>query len=123
MSFHARFDNTTPPGQIRSDGQWGPWDDDDPGRTKVSGSYVYQRVNLKVFEGIAGTLSSQGKFSGPLRHTESQGTIDAPDFSVQSSGHAVHMSSHYQVIVDGMNGDTSLTHVESHFGKTTVISH
>ena len=28
VTFHARFSNTEPPGEIRSDGQFGPWNDD-----------------------------------------------------------------------------------------------
>jgi hypothetical protein len=30
LTFHARFNNTEPPGEIRADGQFGPWDDNDP---------------------------------------------------------------------------------------------
>jgi hypothetical protein len=122
VTFHARFKNTQPLGDIVSDGQFGPWNEDEPGSTQVSGSYVYQHVNLGVFGGIAGTLSSQGKFSGTLGHIEAEGEVDVPDFEVSRSGHPVHLASKYHALIDGTNGDTSLTRVESHFRKTTVVT-
>jgi AsmA-like C-terminal region len=121
VAFHARFNNTVPPGEIHSDGRFGPWNEDDPGSTAVSGSYTFEHARLGVFPGISGTLSSQGKFSGTLGHIDSEGSVDVPDFSV-SGGHQEHVVSHFQAVVDGTNGDTDLTHVESQFGGTTVIS-
>ena len=122
VTFHARFNNTDPPGEIRSDGRFGPWDDDDPGSTQLSGSYTYEHVKLGVFEGIAGTLSSQGKFGGTLGHIDAEGSVDVPDFKVSGAAHAEHLASNFQAVVDGTNGDTHLSRVESHFGRTTVIS-
>ncbi len=122
VTFHARFNNTEPPGEIRSDGQFGPWNDDDPGSTQLSGSYTYEHVKLGVFEGIAGTLSSQGKFSGTLGHIDAEGNVDVPDFAVSGNRRPDHLASSFNAVVDGTNGDTHLTRVESHFGRTTVIS-
>ncbi|HXA64931.1 MAG TPA: AsmA-like C-terminal region-containing protein [Bryobacteraceae bacterium] len=122
VTFHARFKNTEPPGEIRSDGRFGPWNDDDPGGTQLSGSYTYEHVKLGVFEGIAGTLSSQGKFSGRLGHIDAEGSVDVPDFAVSGSKHPDHLASNFNAVIDGTNGDTYLTRVESHFRKTTVIS-
>lgn len=122
VTFHARFNNTEPPGEIRSDGQFGPWNDDDPASTKLSGSYTYEHVKLGVFEGIAGTLSSQGKFGGTLGHIDAEGNVDVPDFNVSGTNHATHLASHFQAVVDGTNGDTYLSRVESHFGRTTLIA-
>ncbi len=122
VTFHARFNNTEPPGEIRSDGQFGPWNDNDPGSTTLSGSYTYEHVKLGVFEGIAGTLSSRGKFGGTIGHIEAEGDVDVPDFNVSGSRHADHLASNFHAVVDGTNGDTYLTRVESHFGRTTIIS-
>ena len=99
-----------------------PGTTDDPDSTELSGSYTYEHVKLGVFEGIAGTLSSQGKFSGTVGHIDAEGNFDVPDFKVSSTGHAVHLASSFSAVVDGTNGDTYLTRVESHFGRTTVIS-
>jgi hypothetical protein len=122
VTFHARFSNTEPPGEIRSDGRFGPWNEDDPGSTQLSGSYTYEHAKLGVFEGIGGTLSSRGKFGGTLGHIDAEGDIDVPDFNVSGSGNKEHVASNFQAVVDGTNGDTYLTRVESHFGGTTVIS-
>ncbi len=122
ITFHAQFSNTEPPGEIRSNGRFGPWNGDDPGSTKLAGSYTYQHVKLGVFEGIAGTLSSKGKFGGTLGHIDAEGDLDVPDFKVAGSAHMVHLASSFHAVIDGTNGDTYLTRVESHFGRTTVIS-
>jgi AsmA-like C-terminal region len=120
--FHSQFSNTEPPGEILSDGRFGAWNSADPGSTKLSGSYTYKHVKLGVFEGIDGTLSSQGKFGGTLGHIDAAGDLDVPDFKVSGSVHQVHLTSNFQAVIDGTNGDTYLTRVESHFGRTTVIS-
>jgi hypothetical protein len=122
ITFHARFKNTEPPGEIRTDGQFGPWNDDDPASTELSGLYTYEQAKLGVFEGIAGTLYSKGKFSGTLGHIDAEGDLDVPDFKLSVSAHVVHLTSNFHAVVDGTSGDTYLTRVESHFGRTTVIS-
>ena len=122
IPYHAALLNTEPPGEIRSEGEIGPWNEDDPGSTPVTGSYTYADVNLAVFEGISGTLSSQGKFSGTLGHIDANGEIDVPDFRVSGSSHTVHLISKFQAVVDGTNGDTYLQNVDSHFQRTTITS-
>jgi hypothetical protein len=122
ISYHAALLNTEPPGEIRSEGKIGPWNEDDPGSTPVTGSYTYERVNLAVFEGISGNLSSQGKFSGTIGHIDAEGEADVPDFRVSGSSQTVHLTSKFQAVVDGTNGDTSLSNVDSHFQRTTVTS-
>jgi hypothetical protein len=120
--YRATLLNTEPPGEIRSTGQFGPWNSDAPGSTPVSGSYAFDNANLGVYEGIAGTLSSHGKFSGTLEHIVSEGGADVPNFHVSSSAHIVHLSTEFQAVVDGTNGDTYLQNVRSHFQRTTVLS-
>ncbi len=122
IPYHATLSNTEPPGEIRSDGEIGPWDEDDPGSTSVTGSYTYEHANLAVFEGIAGILSSHGKFSGTIGHMDAKGETDVPDFRLSGSSHTVHLTSKFQAVVDGTNGDTYLQNVESHFQGTTVTS-
>ena len=39
IPYHVALLNTEPPGEIRADGEIGPWNEDDPGSTSVSGSY------------------------------------------------------------------------------------
>ena len=122
IAFRASLANTEPPGEIHSAGQIGPWNEDDPGITPVSGSYNYENVNLGVFEGIAGTLSSKGKFSGTLGRIETEGGVDVPDFHVSGSKHTVQLSTEFRALVDGTNGDTYLQSVQSHFERTTALT-
>jgi hypothetical protein len=122
IPYHAALLNTEPPGEIRSEGKIGPWNENDPGSTPVTGSYTYQHANLAVFEGISGILSSQGKFSGTIGHIDTNGEIDVPDFRLSGSSHTVHLDSKFQAVVDGTNGDTSLQSADSHFQRTTVTS-
>jgi hypothetical protein len=122
IPFHVALSNTEPPGEIRSDGEIGPWNEDDPGSTSVTGSYTYEHANLGVFEGISGSLSSQGKFSGTIGHIDANGETDVPDFRVSGSSHTVHLISKFQAVVDGTNGDTYLQNVDSHFQRTTLTS-
>ncbi len=122
IPYHAALLNTEPPGEIRSQGKIGPWNEDDPGSTPVTGSYTYEHVNLAVFVGISGTLSSQGKFSGTIGHIDANGEAEVPDFRVSGSSHAVHLISKFQAVVDGTNGDTYLQNVDSHFQRTAVTS-
>jgi hypothetical protein len=88
----------------------------------VTGSYSYEHANLAVFEGVSGTLSSRGKFSGTLGHIDANGEIDVPDFRVSGSSRTVHLISKFQAVVDGTNGDTYLQNVDAHFQRTTVTS-
>jgi AsmA-like C-terminal region len=119
IHFAARFSNPEPPGEITASGQFGPWKGVE---TPVEGNYSFQNADLGTFGGIAGILSSQGKFSGMLQHIDVSGRISIPDFEVKSSKHAVALNSDFKAYVNGVDGDTFLTRVSSQFSKTTVVS-
>jgi hypothetical protein len=119
IHFAARFSNPEPPGEITASGQFGPWKGVE---TPVEGDYTFQNADLGTFGGIAGILSSQGKFSGMLQHIDVSGKISIPDFEVKSSKHAVALNSDFKAYVNGVNGDTFLSRVFSQFSKTTVVS-
>ncbi len=123
MSFHAALRIPTPPGEIRTDGQFGPLQRDNPGQTAASGSYVFDHADLGVFPGIGGTLSSTGKFGGVLEDMEVPGSTDVPDFNVTTSAHTVHLQTKFQAMVNGMNGDVALRSVSAQFGHTTLVAH
>jgi hypothetical protein len=123
MSFHAALLNPKPPGEIRTDGQFGPLQPQDVGQTRLSGSYSFQRADLGGFSGIGGTLASNGKFNGVLEHIEIEGSTDTPDFQVVRSHHAVHLKTQFQGSVNGMDGDVSLQSVHAQLAQTSVVSH
>ena len=121
-SFEAKFSNPEPPGEITAGGKFGPWNENDVGKTPVSGKYWFQNADLGVFRGIGGILSSSGDFSGMLNHIETKGQIDTPQFTVASSSHQVELRTDFQAVVNGENGDTFLKNVTAHFLKTTIWS-
>jgi hypothetical protein len=122
LSFHAALHNAKPPGEIRTDGQFGPLLPQNMGQTRLSGSYDFERADLGGFSGIAGTLASTGKFNGVLEHIEVAGSTDVPDFKITRSNHAVHLKTQFHGIVNGLNGDVSLSSVQAQFERTSLVS-
>jgi len=122
MEFRAVLRNAKPPGDIQSNGRFGPWNRTDPGDTPVSGAYDFRNADLSVFKGISGILSSKGSYRGVLQRLEVEGDTDTPDFTLKVSGNPVHLTTHYQAIVDGTNGDTLLQPVVARFGNSTVTA-
>jgi hypothetical protein len=122
ISFQAGVLSTEPPGEIRSSGQFGPWNSEEPGSTPVSGSYNFDDANLGVYGGVSGTLSSQGKFNGTLDNIEATGKVEIPNFRVASGTQVVHLSTQFQAAVDAKNGDTDLENIQSYFDRTSILS-
>lgn len=122
MSFHVALLNPTPPGEIRTDGELGPLQPQNLGQTALSGSYEFQHADLSVFSGIAGTLSSSGKFNGMLEQIAIEGTTDAPDFQVTRSHHAVDLKTQFHGTVNGLDGEVSLPSVQAQFDRTSLVS-
>jgi hypothetical protein len=121
-SFQAKLSNPEPPGEVSTTGRFGPWNPDDVGKVTVSGEYLFQQADLGVYRGIAGLLSSSGKFSGTINRIEVQGLTDMPSFTVTSSSHRVQLKTQFHAVVNGENGDTFLQQVVATFWKTTVSS-
>jgi hypothetical protein len=122
ISYSVSLHNPLPPGEIKSEGQFGPWNSADPGQTPVAGQYTFQNADLSVFDGIAGMLSCEDKFRGPLQRIEAQGRIDIPDFMVIRSKNAVHVTSDFHAFIDGINGDVDLDRVGAAFLYTRVTA-
>lgn len=122
LTYHVKLHTPEPPGEVTATGKFGIWNDSNPGETQVSGEYKFENANLGVYRGIAGTLSSTGKFDGKLSHIDISGTTDAPDFQVRSGGHPVRLTSEFSAYVDATHGDTFLRRVDAHFRKTHVVA-
>jgi AsmA-like C-terminal region len=121
INYRLKFHNPEPPGEISVNGKFGAWTHGQPEETPISGEYSFDHANLGVYGGIAGYLSSQGKFQGVLKHIDVLGQTDTPDFEVTSGGHRVNLTTKFDAYVDGMHGDTYLKRIEAHFGRTTVV--
>jgi hypothetical protein len=115
LRFEARLVNPVPVGNIDSGGKFGPFREDNPGMTPVSGSYSFTHADLGTLKGISGMLSSTGKYRGALDRLEVDGATDTPDFSLARSGHRVSLHTDFHAIVDGTDGDTYLDPVKAQF--------
>jgi AsmA-like C-terminal region len=120
--FTAQLSNAVPPGEIDTQGSFGPWSPDDPGQTPLAAEYTFDKADLGVFKGISGILSSQGKFGGVLEKIEVEGKTSTPDFTVTISGHPLDLETVFSATVDGTNGDTLLHPVTAHLLNTVIVA-
>ena len=86
MKYDASLTNPKPPGQIHALGEFGPWAADSPGDSPIKGEYTFDHADLGVFKGIAGILSSTGKFEGVLSSIKAKGQARVPDFRLTMAG-------------------------------------
>jgi hypothetical protein len=118
MKYTAVLTNPKPPGEIHSTGVFGPWVTDEPGDTPLGGDYLFENADLGIFKGIAGILRSTGKFEGTLSSITARGEATVPDFRLKMSGNPVPLTTRFEVLVDGTNGDTELKPVIATLGST-----
>jgi hypothetical protein len=122
FAFHGNLTNAKPTGEIVTNGNFGPWDAAEPGDTPVSGAYKFTDANLGPFPGIAGILSSTGKYSGQLNELEVAGQTDTPDFSLDPVRHPVPLHTEYSATVNGTDGDTYLHPVRATLLHSLIIA-
>ena len=120
MSYRATLTNTEPPGVIRSEGRFGPWNPQDIGATLVSGAYAYDDIDLAAFHSISGLGHARGKFYGPLARIQTQGSIAVSAFHVDGGDHSVNLDATYDATVNGTNGDVLLDPASARFRNTQV---
>jgi len=119
-AFHATLRNAAPIGEIDSTGEFGPWLSDVPSETRAVGQYTFKDADLGTLKGLEGTLSSKGKFSGPLNYLKVEGTTDTPDFSLRTTDEPVALHTDFSAVVDGTNGNTYLQSITARFRNTTL---
>jgi hypothetical protein len=122
MPFRATLTNPIPKGLIKATGSFGPWRAPEPGDTPVGGQYTFENADLNTIKGIAGTLSSEGQFSGELGAIEVRGKTSTPNFSVDVGGRPVPLDTQFHALVDGTDGDTYLKPVDAKFLDTPLTA-
>jgi hypothetical protein len=122
MPFQSVLTNAVPPGEIDTEGTFGPWNTDEPSLTPVEGSFVFEKADLGVFKGIDGTLTARGTYKGPLERLEVAGRTTTPDFTITLGNHPTRLDADYRAVVDATNGNTSLERVDARFGQTALIA-
>jgi len=118
MRFDAELTNPKPVGIIHSSGTIGPWEVADPGESPIQGEYTFDHADLASFKGIAGILSSTGKYEGTLRDLTVDGDTDMPDFQLTHFGNSMPLHTHFHAKVDATNGDTWLEPVDATLGHS-----
>jgi hypothetical protein len=113
MQFYAVLINPKPVGNIDTHGEIGPFDEESPADTPVRGEYAFYNADLGPLQGIGGTLSSNGRYEGPLDRITVDGTTTTPNFSLDVPGRPVPLNTKFHAIVDGVNGDTYLQPVDA----------
>jgi hypothetical protein len=116
--YDATLTNAVPRGDIHATGSFGPWNNESPGDSPVTGNYTFDHVEMNTIRGIGGMLSSTGKFGGQLDRIEVEGTTDTPDFQLDTANHPVPLKTEFHAIVDGTSGDTYLQPVKATLGSS-----
>jgi hypothetical protein len=111
--YDATIVNAIPTGDIHAVGTFGPWVNESPGDSNVTGKYTFDHADLNTIKGIAGMLSSTGDFTGQLNRIVVDGTTETPDFSLDTANHPLPLHTRFHAIVDGTSGDTYLQPVEA----------
>jgi hypothetical protein len=88
----------------------------------LQGNYTFQNADLGIFTGIAGTLSSKGTFDGALDSVNVRGTTYVPNFQLKMAGNPLPLSTTFEALVDGSNGNTVLQPVRATLGHTNFTT-
>jgi hypothetical protein len=115
-NYDATLVNAIPKGNIHAVGTFGPWNNESPGDSTVTGRYTFDHADLNPIKGIGGILSSVGAFSGQLNKIVVDGTTETPDFSLDTANHPMPLHTKFHAVVDGTSGDTYLQPVEARLG-------
>ncbi len=122
IPYIAVLTNPIPKGQIEASGTFGPWNVPRPARTSVRGTYTFANADLNTIDGLAGILSSEGTFEGPLNRIRVQGQTATPQFQVDAGGAPVPLTTSFTAVVDGSDGDTILERVDARFLDTGLTA-
>jgi hypothetical protein len=119
MPFEAQLTNPLPRGLITTTGRFGPWNHE-PDATPIEGKYVFNDADLSTIKGIGGILTSTGEFRGPLGRIDVNGETRTPDFRLEVAGNPMPLSTKFEAVVDGTDGDTYLNKISAVLGKTPI---
>jgi len=122
MQYDASLTNAEPPGKIHATGTFGPWSAEEPSETPITGDYLFEKADLGVFAGIAGTLRSSGQFEGKLSAITARGQVWVPNFRLRMAGNPLPLFARFTVLVDATDGNTTLQPVTATLGSTNFTT-
>jgi hypothetical protein len=120
MGYQVRMAIPEPPGELESNGTFGPLQAGPIGRLALRGSVKLIGAKLDKYPGIAGTLASTDKFNGTLEQVQVIGEASVPNFHLKSAAHPVAVTSQFRVSVNGLAGEVTLQNVAGKIGQTGV---
>jgi hypothetical protein len=123
----VRFDTEVripkPPGLVRAQGQFGPWDIFQIGEMQASGHYELSQADLGVFHPVLGTLDSKGEFRGKLKQLSVAGHAAIPSFETRNARRPIAFHADYRATVNGTTGDTRIESIEAGFLHSKLVAH
>jgi AsmA-like C-terminal region len=122
MPFEAELTNPIPRGLIKTSGRFGPWNRESPGGTPLDGKYLFDKADLSTIKGIGGILTSRGQFTGELGRIGVSGETQTPDFHLDYADKPVPLTTRFEAVVDGTDGDTYLNVVNALLQKTAIVA-
>ena len=122
MPFKAELTNPLPRGFIKTEGRFGPWARGNPGATAVEGKYSFDNADLSTIDGIGGILSSNGTFKGQLGRLEVSGDTRTPDFHLDLTNKPLPLTTRFEALVDGTDGDTHLKAVHAQLNRSAIFA-
>jgi hypothetical protein len=120
--FRAALTNPIPYGKIESAGQFGPWDSDEPGLSRLEGEYTFA-ADLGTIKGLDGEVSAIGTMDGVLDQIETRGETRTPNFRLTAlDGAPMPLTTTYEALVDGTRGDVELKRVDIMLGTSPLLA-
>lgn len=117
--FALDMENPFPSGRIVATGVLGPLHPRNLSETHIAGHFVFDQVRLSELGHLRGTLASNGSFNGPIRGLDAEATANILGFAV-GDGDPEEASGSIHCVVDGINGDVFIKHVEVRSGQTPI---
>lgn len=120
MSYEVSMGLSEPPGELESQGTFGPWQSGAPGKIPLRGIVTLTDAKLDKYQGIAGTVQSQDHFNGTLDQINIEGEARSPDFQVKTAKHPLALSTQFRLLLNGLEGEMQLQDLIASVGHTTA---
>jgi hypothetical protein len=120
MSYEVSMGLSEPPGEVESQGTFGPWQSSDAGKIPLHGTVKLTDAQLDKYHGIGGALQSNDTFSGTLQQIYVEGDAYSPDFLLKTAKHPAPLATQFKVVVDALKGEVQLKDVSAKIGRTTA---
>jgi AsmA-like C-terminal region len=120
MTYQVSMHVPEPPGELISQGTFGPWQPRAIGNIPVHGTVQLSNASLDKYNGIAGSLRCEETFSGTLRQLYISGNSNSPDFQLKHARHNIPLTTQFHIILDALSGELQLKQIEAKIGDTPV---